>query len=173
MGYSRSRVTLEKMLPHLERIQAGEECTWQTSDPHKLAYKIREALYIAKLHKDQFPQLARASEQFQIQLQLPDKVTAKKLAATGPVIQVNGDQETRTESLRIEGPQSASTVIEAWLAHNAKQIHFPEARMDHSDLEALYNWSKKRDLIMFVSGSGLTIQPATADLEEYGWSPDE
>lgn len=53
-GYSKNPATAEKMLPLLGPLIAGELCTWQTSEGEAdyFAYKVREALYVARLHKD-------------------------------------------------------------------------------------------------------------------------
>lgn len=53
-GYSKNPATAEKLLPLLQPLAEGNLCTWQTEEgqAEHLAYKIREALYIARLFKD-------------------------------------------------------------------------------------------------------------------------
>lgn len=58
-GYSKNPSTAEKMLPLLGPLIAGELCTWQTNEGEAdyFAYKVREALYVARLHKNRFQKI--------------------------------------------------------------------------------------------------------------------
>lgn len=58
-GYSKNPLTAEKMLPVLGPIIRGELCTWQTNEGEAdyFAYKVREALFVARLHKDRFQKI--------------------------------------------------------------------------------------------------------------------
>jgi hypothetical protein len=179
MGYSKSRETLEKMLPQLDQIASGNPCVWVVDgDPHAFAYKVREALYIAKLYRLDYPSLAQAASIFTIKIERPNRVLAVRAEETHAYITVTGEDheviEVRKENLRKQRPQTATTVMQAWLENpSAKQIHFPEAKLSRADLEALYQWSTKRELIFFNAGDGLTIQPYEKDLAEFAWNPED
>jgi hypothetical protein len=57
-GYSKNLATAQAMLPYFGPIIRGELCTWEThpGQSDKFAYKVREALYIARLHQDSIRQ---------------------------------------------------------------------------------------------------------------------
>lgn len=179
MGYSKSRETLEKMLPQLDQIASGNPCVWVVEgDLHAFAYKIREALHIAKLYRHDYPSLAQAAAIFTIKIERPNRVVAVRAEETHAFITVGGEdhevREIRKENLRKAGPQSVTTIMQAWLENpSAKQIYFPEAGLSRADLEALWQWAKKRELIFFYSGDGLTIQPFEKDLAEFAWNPED
>lgn len=60
-GYSKNPQTGIKMLPYLGPIVKGELCAWNTEKDQAdyFAYKIREALYVARLHEDLFIERVR------------------------------------------------------------------------------------------------------------------
>lgn len=59
-GYSKNPQTGIKMLPYLGPIVRGELCAWNTEKGQAdyFAYKIREALYIARLHEEFFRRMS-------------------------------------------------------------------------------------------------------------------
>ncbi len=82
MGYSNSPETLAKIRPMLKEIEAGNPCVWRTppGGSRLLAYKIREALRIARMFSSKYPELARASYLFKIRE--PDSSTVRAVSNT-------------------------------------------------------------------------------------------
>jgi hypothetical protein len=186
VGYSRSKKTLEKVLPLLEDLKSGKGTNWTINEhqsPEHFAYKIREALYVASIHPDEFPELARAAELMKIEI--VDRRTVQavfkptSLMATGGLTQgvtTHGVQPGERGPVTLGGPQSAAAVVQAW--HNAQPsntpMRFPQANLDRDELLKLFEWCSKRTppWFMFVGLNGeLTIQPYSRDLDGLGWDP--
>lgn len=181
MAYSTSRKTLDKMLEHLEpMLQNPQGCTWVSNRPHAFAYKLREALYIAGLYWEDYPRVAKLADRFAITVRLPDQIMAIPKEAAGPVLRVEngGDSgeplDTRNELIQVKGMQTVSMVMESWMAGNAKKMTFPDARLRKDELQALYRWAQKRQLLFFHSHeTGLTLQAYDEELAPFAWTPED
>lgn len=183
MGYSTNKQTLIAMLPELELLKQGKSCIWTVDDSRKYAYKIREALYIARLYKKEFPELAIAADMFrievlsdtQVQARIAKGTTAAKVQAVGGV--VNTGMEEAGPSKRMSGPQTASTIIQTWLDTQPSndKYFFPEARLSRDELLKLHSWASAQGWIFFVDSitGGLTLQRTSRDLEAFSWAPED
>lgn len=173
MGYSKSRTTLLKMLPKLEPLERGEPCTWRVDSmsADKFAYKVREALYIARLYANEFPELAEAAQRYRVSVKGPGLVAAEPHLPMGPVLSVEGGEELSATPKEVLGPQSDLSIMEEWLDRKLESLHFPEANLDNEELERLYHWAERRELIFFVSDKALTLQRHDPELAEYAWKP--
>lgn len=181
MGYSTSIATLEKMLPHLDELEEGKPCAWRVEGmtPFKFGYKVREALYIAQLHEDKFPKLAKAAREFTIQVR-GDRVLAvpnEQPNITTIEVEVKADgkpaEDQANLTLVIQGPQTAMTIIEKCIDTKRDSISFPDAELSREDLLRLHRWVEARDKLMFVAFPGITVQKAQENLRDLAWTPED
>lgn len=188
MGYSRSKVTLEKIRPFLSDLEQGLSCSWEVpaGQEGQWAYKVREALYIARLYENDYPDLARVAERFKVRIVREGLVEAKPGGNTtqpklirGSTVTHGVDDETVSpltgRSAATDGKQTADTIVQAWhdVQPSNSPLYFPEAELESEDLVKLYNWATKRNLIFFESFGAITLQPKTRDLEDLAWHPDD
>jgi hypothetical protein len=191
LGYSTSVVTLQRLYEYIKPLEFGEPYVWITDEGEaaRLAYKIREALYVAKLHTEQFPELAAAADRFVIEVVSSTKVQARLsiapteariLSSHGDVAPQHGDSGSPTlgRIIATSGEQTAFTIIEAWKKSqpNLTPINFPSAKLNYEQLLALWNWAQtwkpKPLMIMYDEESGsLTLGPIEADVVKYSWHP--
>lgn len=190
MGYSTNPRTLDQIRPLLDNLEKGLSCTWEVSagSENKWAYKVREALYIARLYKDRYPALAQAADAFKIEIAQRGVVRAvpagntlepRVLSSGGPVTVNHGiDGDTpglahKTRSVSLTGPQSAESILHAWFMTQPSNqpLYFPDAALDHNELIKLHGLASDQNLIFFESEGAITLQHRTADLVEFAWDP--
>jgi hypothetical protein len=82
-GYSKNPATAEKMLSVLGPLIQGELCTWQTDEGEAdyFAYKVREALYVARLRQKQWDNTIRMHDEEGVNF--PNISTIRQLSAVG------------------------------------------------------------------------------------------
>jgi hypothetical protein len=183
MGYSTSKQTLNQMLPDLTLLAEGKGCIWKVdpNEAHKYAYKIREALYIASLYPDEYPELVRARDEFVIEITSSREVQARKArgkstASVRPFEGVNTGLEEGGIAKRLVGAHTAASIIQAWteVQPNNDRFFFPEAELLDDDLVVLHRWAETKKLIFFVSqDGGLTLQRYDSSLDGLSWSPED
>lgn len=197
MGYSTSYDTVDKMMHLLEPVCKGENTAWQLDtirQANKFAYKLREALHAAQHHKDRYPDLQGAHDEYVVHVIgtrvaaiRHESVVSKAKAVEVPAIPKKGqggvstsptespeEAEGPTRDDTIRGAQTVMTIIDAWISapSTIRSLNFPEAIFGYQKLVQLYRWADKRDLIFFYADPGLTLQHKQEDLVEYAWSPD-
>ena len=196
MGYSTSRLTLNAQIEagNLDQLLRGQGCRWivQPGEASKFAYKIREALYIARLYADDYKTLADAAANFTIEVVNPTTVQARLTktpteatiltAAPEPHGQPPVRSQAPTHGLDIArrpittaGQQTEFSIIDVWqkAQPSLDPIHFPDAALSNEQLERLWKWAEGRtpSLMIMVSGNGLTLSPIDEAVIEYAWRP--
>lgn len=188
MAYSISPKTLERIRPLLKPLEEGTSWRWTAPGAARLlAYKLREGLYIARLYREQYPDLARASENFRIQVIDNDNVQAtQKQSFTTEVMAAveshNGEQPTAmivsgTEIAgkphELVGPTSAAQIVGFWTSAQPSNsaFTFPQATLDMAEMVKLYEWATERKLLIFYSNGRITLQRRTKSLEGLEWTP--
>lgn len=172
MAYSRSPVTVRKIHAQLGPLTQGKPCKWTVSpgDAWRWASKVREALHIANLHRDEFPGLARASGMFTIRVLDSSTVEAVQarntpdtaIVGTSPVVSHGLEQVTRTHNV---APRTANDVIHHWLSVQPTndRLFYPETEMDDSEVDkiALFMASRTpRWMVLRPKGTKLlTVAP--------------
>lgn len=191
MGYSESRKTLDKIRPMLVNLESGKGDIWRTAPgqtARSLAYKIREALRIAALHPETYPQLAAAAKVFKIQIVdhsrvqavLTDRQTGLPGFSEGGVV-IHGLEDAAASPLKVMGQQSAARIIEhiintQTIQPTNSQFSFPEARLSREEKIRLHNWCRKQTppWIMLVADDAITVSRKSRDItEDLGWSPED
>ena len=178
MGYSQSPSTLEKLIPSLGELNQGKPQRWTgLMQPNLWAYKVREALYIAKLHADDYPELAQAAEKFSVVIVDSQTVETRLKQQSPTLVSVGGNSEFTEAgpSRRVEGPQTAATIIEYWIKAQPSNspLYFPQAGLSRTDLIQLYQWAEKQGWFLFVADDAITLQRSSRDLAGLQWTPED
>jgi hypothetical protein len=191
MGYSDSAKTLDEIRPLLSSLEKGQGTAWTVPEgmkPAKFAHKIREALHIARLYPERYPQLAKAAQTFKIQIVnsrqvqavLTDKQTGLGLVREYSPAQ-HGLETAGPIPHKVMGQQSADSIImhinrlQQTQPSNAT-MSWPQADLSHEDKIRLLRWCGKQTpaWILLVSGQQITISRKTKDLTEQDqWSPED
>lgn len=177
--------TSTKVVRRLERYlqdmdEARRSVEWATSDPDRLAYRIREALAAAREHEDEFPSYAELQHLFQIQSR-EGKVRARYIG----IDQIE-DQEpgSTSASPTPSGPErmtvdhelvSATGVVGAALKfkNSSEELFFPNARLSTDELTAVWRWTQGNDWKLIEhEGKGLTLTKGEVS-EALLWTPEE
>lgn len=145
----------------------------------KFSYKVREALYIASLYPEDYPELAQAARVFEIKArgdrvlavptEHPDVATIDVKAKP----EKEEPEETANATLMVHGYQTVMTIIEKCIDTKKDSISFPDAELSDEDLIRLYRWAAVRNKLLFVSSPGITVQTAQDDLRELAWTPED
>jgi hypothetical protein len=201
-GYSKNPVTAEKMLRYLQPLARGELCTWATTEhgADYFAYKIREALYIARLHKGMYERLiaregeesskggayvasqmlglAKAAERTRIVVISPSIVEARLQKGVPEAMVLEGSTPTQGyenpgKSVVRLTKQTPHTIVEAWKAQQPSNtpLHFPHAGLSYEELVELHEWATEMQLMIFEVDGAITIQKKTLDLMQFAWTP--
>lgn len=172
MGYSRSPDTLRKIEAALQPLALGEPCVWTTDTPATWAYQVREALFIARLHPDQFPALAMASATFIIGVQDSRHVYAKRIPPSREaqvVPAVGAMQQQRREEAGSKTLAQAfgfPDIVQFWIdcQPTNEPIRILDAPLSDGELEELASWAAALPRPLMVlrpkGTTSLTIAPS-------------
>ena len=185
MGYSKSKLTLDKNRHLLkEWEETGVYPTWDVKEGQAdyFAYKIREMLFIAKLHPNDYRRLASLADSSRVVVTSPSHVEIKSAVGTpeatvstqqaGVVVQglANAGHEPRQQTVT-----TADQVIEAWKSKQPtnERIPFPNAQLSNAELVKLYQWSSTLTppWLFFAVGGSVTLQKYSRDMADLAWSP--
>ena len=80
MPYSNDVERLERMLPYLAPVAQGKNAQWKITagSPNTVAYRIREALHIARLNPNSYPDLAKYANDYSISIVEGNTVRARR-----------------------------------------------------------------------------------------------
>lgn len=153
MAYSKSITTLRTMQPYMGLLASFTPCEWTRTQPDadKWAYKLREALYIARREAPRRPDdeemqnLAKAALLFKIQVINPHFVRA----VIADVSEVQ-EEPTPTVQALTPGPDHRTSKIQSledlqslWLKAQPSndKMHFPDARLTDEELNLAAAWA--------------------------------
>lgn len=190
MAYSENRSTLDKIRPLLVKLEMGQGDLFNVPpgmSARQLAYKIREALYIANLFAADYPQLAVAAQTFkikvvnkrQVQAVLTDKQTMAKVTTGGTV--EHGGEVAGVLSTKVMGKQTAASIIEHIL--NLQRIQpsnapmtWPEGALSYEEKTRLYTWCKAQTpaWLLLIADDQVTVTRPSRDMtEDLSWNPQD
>jgi len=172
----------------LAELQAGRACRWRVDPPtreetHRLAYRIREALYCASIHALRFPELALAHRSFSIHEIEPGLIEAKLKAQAGVELTAGGSpREVPVHGLAVWGKEvstvsktTAQELIDSWQAHlpSNDPLKFPQTRLPPEELKVLHSWTSSHEpkLMLLVGAESITISLRTPDMATFAWQP--
>jgi hypothetical protein len=184
MGYSRNPELVEVEMPNLLELKAGRSCRWTTAPnwpaTSSLLRRLRQALYIANLYPERFPELALASKNFALHLVGPGIIEAKpKQTATvetdlHAIARVQGGPVWGKEVSTV-GKTTADEIVTAWAEHQPSNdpLNFQQTKLSPEELSKLYHWAKNGnnhpELMLLVGEGFLTVALVERGAPE--WSP--
>lgn len=185
MGYSKSRITLDKNR-HL--LAAWEETgvypTWDVREgtADYFAYKLREMLYIAKLYSTDYPRLALLADSSRVVVTSPSHVEIKSAVGTPEAVASTQEAGVVVQGLASSGREVAqhsltlaSEVMEAWKAKQPtnERLSFPNAKLSEAELVKLYQWASTLTpaWLIFEVGGSVTLQKWSRDMADMAWTP--
>ncbi len=154
MAYSNKLSPIFKA--HLEQLKATNEAVeWQTPDPSKFAYKLREAL---TANKDE-----ELKARFIIKV-LPGKVRATPRFASHATVLAE-----KLSKIIVPEATDLFEIVGAVLKHKGRELYFPNSILEDADeLKKLYLWCGANGYYM-VKGDGITL--TVEDPGEVAWKP--
>lgn len=182
MAYSTSTKTLERMKELLQPLKQGP-CRWTAPTDggsirpaQHLAYKLREALHVAQLYPDQYPEFAELAHKYKIVIISPTEVEARPLLSVAKVSVTVGASQQAVQEASTSGPQSAESIIQLWtkLQPSEAILHFPEAKLKSAGLLRLHKWAQSMGWIFFESGGAITLKKPVDEREtDLAWTPED
>lgn len=179
MAYSRSLETLEALRPTLAVLEAGRECEWDLTkypsvQPQQFAYRIREALHIARAHPERYPILAEIAARVAIKVE-GRMVRAVLSAAHKMNKSVPLPTQGGRELSEISAQSGKEAIMAAWSvsANRKTPLVFQHTALSAGEMAELYEWAVAKDLVLLPDGERLTVALATDDTREFAWTPDD
>lgn len=195
MAYSRSPVSVIRIENDLRALEEGRGCTWHRplGDVTSWAYKVRQALYIARRHHPgRFPKLARYANDYTIEIvddyTVQARITSNKgIRSEAPTSEASPEPSTSTPVHGLEvagkprtivGVRSLTDIISHWLHTQPSNdpLHFPDAQLSEKDLAGLYTWAQSRPIpwgiIRPAGTNALTLMPAGKGTDIPFWRPE-
>jgi hypothetical protein len=136
--------------------QSNEAIEWQSVDPAKLAYKIREALHAYK--NDEL------KAKFVIKV-LPGKVRAiPRFRNTTEIV------KEKLAKMVLSDVSDLFEILGATIQHKStnRELYFPNAVLDDEDTKKLWLWCSANGFYV-VKGEGITL--TTEDPGMVAWKP--
>jgi len=135
-------------------VEAKGNYEWRASDPHKFAYRLREAFKVAVKFKEQYPSYAGLKDKYSI------RVTSGGVVAT--LKDTLDIQPAHHGKITIKEAVAAMEIVGAALQHKAPIMHFPNANMAEQEIGKLRRWCEISEYTLEVTnndGIYLTRKP--------------
>lgn len=169
----------------LANLEKGLPDKWKTAkDPvptERLAFKIRECLYIAARYPKRFPALAKASENFAIHIVEDGLVEARwKTGRTETGVQIwssTQEGEVQGKIVSVTKHTTAEELKNAWMEHlpSSDPLHFTQTLLSYDELVDLFTWATHRTprlmLLVDESNEKITVSLRDPSVQEFAWSP--
>lgn len=188
MPYSKNPDRLVQLLPFMSHLIERQDCFWNVAGrkvtPQVLAYRIREGLYIGKLYKDRFPQVAAIADDVSVEID-GDRVIAR----FGRILQVPLPQsmqdyagvQTQLAALRTQPEPMAiryslETIAALWAKRTSNgKVNLPMYTPSDAELQQLYEWGQQQSPVVMLmpADTALTLCEYDEELEGMNWTPDE
>lgn len=202
-GYSKNPSTLVSIRQQIDLTNLAKGLSTQWTVPagseDYWTYKVREALYIARLLSASrrhgvgctgepctclVPELAMAARHFKIEFVRHGVIQAVlKKNSTMPQlsgVSVQGlDTDPRGQfsgrAPGLLGAQTAASIMQAWFETQPsnQSLHFPDAALTTPELLELYRLAKVQHLIFFEHEGAITLQRFQKQMEGLHWSPED
>lgn len=170
------------LLADLERCKPTKWVTVKDAVvTERLAYRIRECLYIAARYPRRFPELAKASENFAIHIVEDGLVEARwKTGGTETGVQTWGSQqegEVQGKIVSVTKYSTAEGLKNAWMEHlpSSDPLHFKQTLLSYEEMVDLYTWATHRTprlmLLADEPNEKITISLLDPTVLEFAWAP--
>lgn len=182
MAYSDSPITVQRMEPYLAPLLGGNEVKYKVPGRARwLAYRIREALAVAKLHHEKFPDFAELGDTLRVLVRGFDEVhVVRKQPARIEVETLPQWAEpptlSRAEAI-VRETITPEVIVQEWVreGRGGDKLYFPNADLSREALLQLHEWAQEAGVLLFENLGALTLMPLAGneDLCEFAWDPTE
>ncbi len=181
MGYNLTRHAVNRNKPQLDQLlEAKENFRFETTNPTKLAYKLREAVLASKKFQDLKHYYDSIFHNFKFKVE-HDAVVAEY--TRGPVGVAVGEDtvsdsgsNNRVVKGTIESGVNLFDVLAGALEGEKQgyvELRFPNVILKPEDKQKLFDWTKTNDWgFMDHEDKGITLSTKVEYAELY-WTPDE
>jgi hypothetical protein len=148
MGYSFSDKTWQQVENELKQILIGGHTSFlcdSNLEATKLAYKVREALFITK--RKGHPEYGH----------LKDRVTLKVIKNEVHVFPSDSIAERESRIVKRDATNLREVLGVCILSKDAKELLFPNAHLSDNELNRLYLWCKDQGRYVILSGDGIIV----------------
>lgn len=177
MGYSTSRRTVTKMIGHLRLLEKRATIKFNTDDPSRLAYHLREALHAATFH-DSFKPIAQLRDYYVFEVHpgfviarwtgvskkenLAGRLNAQIMSQDPNALAAEwGDEmDEALSGTTITEVSTLDEIIGAMIKYGrtVDEVYFPDSGLNVHDKERLYRWAVAEKWSMIDSEEeGLTL----------------
>jgi len=178
MSYNLTRYTVNRNRPQLEQILAAK-CTlrFETTDPKRLAYKLREAIHASKCFEE-FRHFYDQIFPYYKFKETPDAVIAEFTEVPPGVPVGEDDVSDDREVVGEKGTIGTALTLIDVLAGGAEgdkegydEIYFPNVVLDSTDQKSLWDWTETTEWgFIDHQEKGLTLTKREG-FEELLWRP--
>ena len=175
MGYSRSKRAVMRMLPFLEAIMesrmTGRPLVWETDDPPRMAYRLREALHAARFHEE-FQHFGRLRPHLGFKVG-PKEVIAYWLAPEVLPYITPEPQAPKPREVTVHEQVNVQDLLASMMSQHRTtfKVYFPNVLLEPGDMNTIYTWANEMGWALIdheEAGLTLTKEPIDNDLK---WSP--
>jgi len=184
MGYSRALVTLESRLELVKPLAStttSVKFPCESGTERELAYQIREALHVAKLHPDAYPEITAIVGGFTFKevdgavLAIPKRSLSSTPEAAPPshFLPLTPEEEAAVDKVygsskptTVNNPSSIIEIISIVKEKGPSGLpyHFPNSHLQTPELRTLVKWLTTNGYLLFWANPGITIKAYTEDL---------
>ena len=163
MGYSKRETSIKKVERFLTlMVDANEDLEWETTDPNKLAYYIREGIYTAsilyrnKLEDERLKEFSTLKSKFIIKIKGNRVIASLRSEVPLAVMSVK-----KMKSVYLPNIMSLTEIVGAVanyiITENKEQITIPNTNLSDGEFEKLQAYLKSKELEIGVNGNELVI----------------
>ena len=175
MSYSRNKNALkrvQKILDDMLKAPEGEDISFMSTNPVKLAYQLHEALDVADTYME-FVKYRPLRKLFKFRTRF-DRVVAECKAKPVDAKAILSDQLSK---MTVDDVADVLGIIGAATKHKANELYFPKAILTDDDLNKLHKWTSMSGLFIINNYEvGITIvknNPGELAYEPAGLSVDK
>ncbi len=180
VGYNLSRFSVSRNLPQLNLLLKSEgDIRFETTDPRKLCYKLREALLASREFEDLTHYYDEISPNFTFVEETNAVLARYSFVSAGvPVGEVDVREDSGLDKPTKGTVESARQLLDVIASgiegdkEGYEEIYFPNAVLKLEDQKALWDWTQTTSWgVIDHSEKGLTLTKS----EEFGdivWRPE-
>ena len=163
MGYSKNPTAVQKVERFLSlMVEANENLEWETTDPDKLAYYIREGIFASAVMYRDNPENERFKGFAELKSKFVLKIKANKvIASLRSEIPLAVMSVKKLKSIYLPNISTLTEVVGAVakyvIEENKEQVTIPNSNLLDGELRKLEAYLKTKKLKMEVEGNELVI----------------
>ena len=181
MGYNLSRFSVNRNLPQLDLLlKATSDIRFETSDPRKLSYKLREALLASRKFEDLAHYYDTINPSFVFREEKNAVVAEYTFVSPGvPVGEMDVSEDSGLSGQTKGTIESARTLLDVIGGgvegdeNGYEEIYFPNAVLKPTDQKSLWDWTETTSWgFIDHQEKGMRLTKSE-EYEEILWRPEE